>query len=196
MTQTGRILAFKPPVVPLEERSDTALLDACAQGEQAALGVLYRRHAASVLHFCARLSSRQLSDLEDIVQEVFLVVWRSAADLEHQSAVRSWLFGIAANLVRGGQRRDARRRDIDATRLHQLETSTGGEAHYMSRQTMHKMNAALQNLPTEQREAFVLCDVEGLGGKEAATVLHVPDGTLYRRLFEARRALRSVLEGL
>ena len=59
-----------------------------------------------------------------------------------------------------------------------------------------RSDTALQNLPTEQREAFVLCDVEGLGGKEAATVLHVPDGTLYRRLFEARRALRSVLEGL
>jgi RNA polymerase sigma-70 factor, ECF subfamily len=196
MTQTGRILAFTPPVVPLEERSDSALLDACAQGDQAALGVLYRRHAASVLHFCARLSSRHLSDLEDIVQEVFLAAWRGAADFEHQSAVRSWLFGIAARMVRGGQRRDARRRDIDATRLHEQETSTGGESHYMSRQAMHKLNAALQNLPAEQREAFVLCDVEGLGGKEAATVLHVPDGTLYRRLFEARRALRSVLEGV
>jgi RNA polymerase sigma factor (sigma-70 family) len=196
MTQTGRILAFTPPVVPLQDRSDSALIDACAQGDRDALGVLYRRHAASVLHFCARLSSRHLSDLEDIVQDVFLAAWRGAADFEHHSAVRSWLFGIAARLIRGAQRRDARRRDIDATRMNPDDTGPSGEAHIISREAMHRLNAALQTLPMEQREAFVLCDVEGLSGKEAAFALHVPDGTLYRRLFEARRALRTLMEGV
>ena len=63
------------------------------------------------------------------------------------------------------------------------------------RRSLERLADALVALPVEQREAFLLCDVEQSRGVEAAQALGVPEGTLYRRLHEARKALRRAIGG-
>ena len=61
-------------------------------------------------------------------------------------------------------------------------------------QLVTRMQGALTALPHDLRLALVMCDLEDISGREAAAVLHIPEGTLYRRVHEARRALGALVE--
>ena len=85
-------------------------------------------------------------------------------------------------------------------RAQQLETAAASHersaaAFERDAETLAKLPAALEALPTDQREAIVLVDLEGQKGCDAAAALGVPEGTLWRRLFHARKALRAALGG-
>jgi RNA polymerase sigma-70 factor (ECF subfamily) len=60
---------------------------------------------------------------------------------------------------------------------------------------MARLKAAMEGLPHDLREVFVMCDLEEIRGVDAARVLDIREGTLWRRLHEARKALREALEG-
>jgi RNA polymerase sigma-70 factor (ECF subfamily) len=70
--------------------SDEALLTAAARGDQTALRILYERHAAAMLRLIRRLTS-EAAVAEEILQESWLAVWRSAAGFRGEASVRSWL---------------------------------------------------------------------------------------------------------
>ena len=63
------------------------------------------------------------------------------------------------------------------------------------KQLLAQLRAALAQLPHELREAFVLCDLEQVSGRDAAISLGVREGTVWRRVHEARKALRAALDG-
>jgi RNA polymerase sigma-70 factor (ECF subfamily) len=64
----------------------------------------------------------------------------------------------------------------------------------MRAQQVHRLAAALEDLPHDLRTAYVLCDLEDVPGVDAARVLGIRAGTLWRRLHEARRALRDAID--
>src|SRR6185295_14459393 len=74
-------------------RADGELVAACAEGDEGALGELFDRHSASLSSFLARAASRSAIDLDDLVQQTFLLVWRSAARFAGGSSVRTWILG-------------------------------------------------------------------------------------------------------
>ena len=69
------------------------------------------------------------------------------------------------------------------------------EAQASQRQLLRRLEAALEELPPDLRTVFALCDLEGLRGVDVARVLAVPEGTVWRRLHEARTRLRRSVEG-
>ena len=86
---------------PLEvSLSDEALLAACSTGDPDALATLYDRHVHSVHRFLYRLSHVDEHEVEDMVQEAFLAVYRSAKRYKGDASVRTWIFAIAANLAK------------------------------------------------------------------------------------------------
>jgi RNA polymerase sigma-70 factor (ECF subfamily) len=110
--------------------------------------------------------------------------------------VRTWLFGIAVNLARGhvrSERRGRARAAVYLARLPEPGPSPADEAE--RRQLIVRLRSALESLPYELRVVYLLCDVEGLRGVDVARSLGLRTGTLYRRLHEARLALRTVIEG-
>jgi len=192
----AKVLPFRRVDGFPDEMSDEALVAACAVGDVASLGALYDRHHKAVYHFLSRLAGCDGRDLDDLAQNTFLEAHRSARTYQGRAPVRPWLFGIAANVVRHHVRGEIRRR---ALHLAAGERSPNGpvppDASVERRQLVERLGAALSDLPHDLRVAFVLCDVEGVPGVEAARAVGVPEGTLWRRLHEARKALRAALDG-
>jgi RNA polymerase sigma factor (sigma-70 family) len=190
---TAKLIPLRPPEGGAAAVRDEALVAACAAGDQAALGLLYDRHQAIVWRFAARLSGPR--DADDVVQSTFLEAWRSAPRFQARSGVRTWLLGIAHNLLRRQRRDHVRQRAAFAVLEAAEPPPRSPEGAWQDRLLVERVEVALMALTPEQRAAFVLCDLEGLKGVEAARVLDVRPGTLWRRLFDARRALRRALEG-
>ena len=177
------------------EMSDEALLAACALGDRAALGALYDRLSPHVWRFLSRMAGNQVEELEDLVQATFIAIHASAATFKGRALVRTWVFAIAANVTRRHVRSEVRRRSA-LERLSKLPTQPAGrpDDSLEQQQLVLRMREALSALPHDLRVALVMCDLEDISGREAAAVLQIPEGTLYRRVHEARRALGALVE--
>ncbi len=177
----------------LSEISDQALLAACGVGDTAALGALFDRHHEAVYRLISRLLYTEPSEIDDLVQTTFLDAWRSASRFKGEGAVKSYLFGIAANTVRHYVRGAKRRREAIADVPPPPPAGTPDAAAIRAQQ-VERLREALGELPHDLRTAYVMCDLEDVPGVEAARVLGVRAGTLWRRLHEARRALRDAID--
>jgi RNA polymerase sigma-70 factor (ECF subfamily) len=178
----------------VSELSDDALLAACAIGDSAALGALFDRYHEPVYRLVSRLLRTDPAEIDDLVQTTFLEAWRAAARFAGRGSVKSFLFGIAANTVRHHVRNARRRRTLLAGWV-QPAHGAGPDDAVVRAQQVDRLAAALEHLPHDLRVAYVLCDLEDVSGVEAARVLGVRPGTLWRRLHEARRALRLAIDG-
>ena len=197
---SGKVLAlrFDAHVEPAREvSSDAALLERGARGDAAALGDLFDRHQRGIYNFLGRLLGADSSELDDAVQQTFLEACRSASRFRGQATVTTWLFGIAANVARHHVRSKLRRRSL-ASALEQAHVGTPRppDVEAERRQLVDRMTDAIAALPYDLRVAFVLCDLEEVRGADAARALGVPEGTLWRRLHEARKTLqRQMIAG-
>lgn len=162
--------------------------------EPPSLEALYRRHASFVWRAVQRMGIPEES-AEDVVQEVFIVARRRLATFEGRSTASSWLYGIARGVTANLRRHHERAR----RRLELVEPATASvddpEADLQARQAADRVRAFLATLDPDQREVFVLSDVEGLRGPEIAEALGVNLNTVYSRLRLARaRFARFVRE--
>jgi RNA polymerase sigma-70 factor (ECF subfamily) len=192
---SAKLFALRRKDGAVAELSDEALLAACGVGETAALAALFDRYRSHVRRFISRLAGSDARDLDDLVQTTFLEIYRAARKFRGASTVRSWVFGIAVNVVRQHARGERRRKDamqrlvsVPAATVRHADESTLG------RQQLERLARALEELPDEQRVAFVMCDLEEIPGTEAAKTLGVRAGTLWRRLHQARMALRAAVK--
>ena len=176
--------------------SDEGLLASSAVGDHVALGVLFERHHRPLYGFLSRLVGADVEVVDDLVQATFLAAVRGAARFRAASSVRTWLFGIGANLVRHHVRSAIRERAAHA-RLRETEGEGGVRPDRAAEQgeLLARLGRALAELPHDLRVAYVMCAVEEVPGVEVARVLDVPEGTGWRRLHEARRRLRAAIEG-
>src|SRR5262249_47510597 len=114
-----------------------------------------------------------------------------SADRFYGKSARSWLYGIAANVVREHARKEIRRKRAMSVVAEELPRATQArDAHLLAR-----LPDAIAALPHELRAVFVIVDLEGEKGSDAAAALGIPEGTLWRRLFQARTALRKAIDG-
>ena len=181
-----------------EDLSDEALVAATGVGDRVALGALFDRFHLDVWRFLGRVASVPPSDLDDLVQMTFLEIRRSAAFFTGRSQVKTWIFGIAAHVARGHVRGESRRRAA-AARLSELpppipppQPDTSAERA----QLLDVVARALAELPYDLRVAYVLCVIEELAAREVARELATREGTVWRRVHEARRALRDAIEAI
>ncbi len=160
-----------------------------AHGEIGALGELYDRHARALLGFARRCTSPH--DAEDIVQTTFIRAARGAAAFTSTNgSVRSWLFGIAAHVVR------ERRRSLARLARALLRSDVGPLASGTSWRDDERddLRRGLHRLTEPKRIVLLLVEVEGFTCVEVATMLDVPVGTVWTRLHHARREMRVFLE--
>lgn len=201
----SKLLPFrrKRRAAPADEAlSDEALVAACGVGDSAALGMLFDRFHVVVFRFAARLSRGSTPAPEDVVQSTFLEAFQHAKRFRGDSSVRTWLLGIALNVwraqVRTSQRHRAKKtaygeQVVRALPAAQVEPP---QLVVLHRDLLERLQPALAALPEHLHVAFTLCDVQEVPGVEAAKLLGVRPGTLYRRLHEARKALRAAIEAL
>jgi RNA polymerase sigma-70 factor (ECF subfamily) len=183
------------PQAQASELDDLGLLRAAAAGSQQAAAAFFKRFHDPVLAFLSRMLGRDDAELDDLVQATFLTALDAADRFEGRSQVKTWLLGIAANKART-HRRGAGRRRVGLAEVPDENARPPSPSNAVKRrQLRERMNDAMDRLSEKEREAFLLCDVEGIAGATAAETLGVPQGTMWRRLHDARVKLRAALEG-
>jgi RNA polymerase sigma-70 factor, ECF subfamily len=110
--------------------------------------------------------------------------------------VKTWILGVAANLARHQLRGERRRRAHHASYAERLSAvPPRPDEQAERRELLARVAEALAALPHDLQVAFVLCDLEQVPGVEVARALGVPEGTIWRRLHVARKAVRASVEG-
>jgi RNA polymerase sigma-70 factor, ECF subfamily len=129
------------------------------------------------------------SQVDDVVQEIFLVVHRRLGDFESRSTIRTWLYGIALRVARVHRSRYRRTQaeplDVEVLRA---PDATRPDEQAANAEAVLLVNAVLDELEDEQREVFVLAELEQLSVPEIARALEVKLNTVYSRLRLARAA--------
>ena len=157
---------------------------------------LYDEHFDFVWRFAAHRGV-PAPRLEEAVKEVFVVVHRRLVDLEDLSRLKVWLAGITRNVVVNHLRRygdEALRGPLDSHEpepVAALEHLDPADVHGQ-KSSGELVDVLLRKMSGRQREAFILCEMEGFSVPDAAEALGVSETTLRTRLFDARRIYNSV----
>jgi len=188
----------------LKQQSDEALMARVARGGQDAFEVLLDRYGDSVVTFCyAFVRNREAA--EDLGQETFLRVYRSAARYRPLAKFTTWLYRIAANLCINELKKGKLRRavsldepagsDPDGTRI--VERIASDVRQPLSEAEMREahrlVGKAIERLPEDQRATIVLVEHHNLSYREIADVLGVTVSAIKMRVKRARETLRDML---
>lgn len=187
-------------VKPMDDLGDEELMRLVAEGEEEALAPLHRRYASLVFNVAARSLDRPAA--EEIVQDVFLAIWRGAKTYDpSRGAVRPWLLQIAHLRVLNELRRRGRRPavvpDPDGLRLGTVadEAPQPDEAAWRDFRR-EAVQAAVASLPPPQRQALSLAYFDDLTHEQIAAFLGVPLGTTKTRIRAGVQKLRVSLVAL
>ncbi|MEU8590555.1 RNA polymerase sigma factor SigM [Streptomyces sp. NPDC048664] len=179
--------------------SDQDLLARHVAGDSEAFGELVRRHRDRLW----AVALRTLGDREeaaDAVQDALVSAYRAAHTFRGQSAVTTWLHRITVNACLDRARKAASRKTSpvdDTERLEQLlEPHESAAAPAERNDLRREVVEALGTLPTDQRAALVLVDMQGYPVAEAARILEVPTGTVKSRCARGRARLLPLLTHL
>jgi len=171
-----------------EDTAERILVERAGAGDRAAFAALHAAHRDGLRRFLFHLAVRQ-DDLDDAEQEVFLVTLRGLDTYAAKSTFRTWIYGIAVNVARTIVRRARPQSEIE-----DVPVDSDPASVEEGRELAARLARAIARLPEPQKEAFVLHHVEGWSFPEVSTALGVPEGSLRRRVFEARASLRLWLE--
>jgi len=148
---------------------------------------IYREHIDFVWRY-ARTHGIEQGSVDDVVQEVFLVVHGRLRTFEQRSSLKTWIAGIAVNVVRGFRRRRNARRIGDP--LPEADDVPAQQASAFDalelKQSLELLDSVLARMTELQREAFVLCELEQFPQIEVAAMLGINENTLRARLRSAR----------
>jgi RNA polymerase sigma-70 factor (ECF subfamily) len=154
---------------------------------------LHAEHAAFVWATLQRLGVRD-ADLEDMLQEVFVVVHKRLDTYDPNARATAWLFGIAVRVAAAYRRRAYRRHEHTVDPFPEPSCDDSGpEASASAVQARRRLEAILDEMDLEKRAVFVMFEIDELPCEEIAATLGVPVGTIHSRLYTARQAFAKIL---
>lgn len=168
---------------------DEELVAAAKAGSTSAFARLVERHQQPLRAFLRRTCGNW-AQADDLAQEAFLEAWSRIGKLEAGASVRAWLCGIGYNKHLTAQRSAARSRTREAA--YEAEKSPSSGAMSDERLTLE---AAMAELPADQRACVALCLAADFSHAEAAEALGVPLGTVKSHVTRGRTRLLDVLGG-
>ena len=182
-----------------EENEDVRLMGLIGRGDTLAFEELIERHQALVAGTAARMLGSN-SEVEDIAQQVFIRVWKSASRYRPRAKFTTWLLKITRNLVFNELRRTKRRAQVpiqpepDAEEIiHQDEVTSTPDASLLESELQQEIEESILQLPDTQRMALILRRYQELSYEEIAEVLDLSVPAVKSVLFRARTELRSRL---
>jgi RNA polymerase sigma-70 factor (ECF subfamily) len=195
-------------VATREEVTDEALMLRYQGGDRSAFAQLVRRHKAPVFNFILR-HTRSSSVAEDLTQDVFVRVVQSAADFRHSARFSTWVYTIARNLCIDQLRKAQLRRhpsldqpqagaDEDGPTLGERTADQHPDRAVdraaIGRQLSEHIRRAVDDLPEDQREVFLLREVANVPFKDIATMIGIPENTVKSRMRYALERLQRALQ--
>jgi len=191
---------------------DTALLQGLRTGGEEAYETLIQRFEQPIFNIISRLLDDP-ADSADVVQEVFLKVFRNVASFRGESSIKTWIYRIAVNEARNQRRWFSRHRRQEVN----LETGEPGDLYQgghqrsyqnflpdpgrspfeltLDHETQLLIEAALAEVNPKFRAALVLREIEGLSYEEIGEILEISLGTVKSRILRGRDALKKHLAG-
>jgi RNA polymerase sigma-70 factor (ECF subfamily) len=182
---------MNPLAKTLPKERDSALLAAIAQGDRGALEELYLSYHRRLARFLSRLTPRY-ENIEEIINDTFMVVWQSAKDFRSASQVSTWIIGIAYRTALKSFR--SQKNHNAALSIEDYPEQTVDPS--FDAEVNDWLNQGLNCLPVEQRLALELAYGMGHSLEEIALITQCPVGTVKARMFHAREKLRQYLPSL
>jgi RNA polymerase sigma-70 factor (ECF subfamily) len=170
---------------PEARRSDAELVQAVAAGDAAALGLVWDRYSALVRQ-TLKASLGPDAAIEDLLQEVFMVLFGSAGRLRDPNALRSFLVGVAVRKLAFERRKRWVRRWVTLSPTGVVPEVEQSPRDAEGVEALRSLYRLLESLPERRRSAFVLRHVQGLAVLEVAAALEVSESTAKREINRAR----------
>ena len=173
--------------------TDDALMERVRSGDEEAFGTIVDRYKDSLINYLTHLV-RSRERAEEIAQDAFVRLYRSAAQYKEQERLGPYLFRIATNLVVTEARRQ-KRWTLLLPRLHAStrQSAPPADAPVLADEIQRQVHAALERLPVKYRAPLVLFEMEEWSYEEIARALDVRAGTVKSRIFRARDLMRRHL---
>jgi RNA polymerase sigma factor (sigma-70 family) len=179
----------------VRDRSERPLVDGLRRGDAAAFDAVYARYGARIHGFLLRLSRRR-DVAEDLFQETWIKLARSARRLHEDTDLAAWLFRVARNAWVSHVRWSM----LDVSRLVAFDEDTlapgqalDAEGRADAARRVDRLEDALASLPVTSREVLMLVGVEGFDQEQAAAILGISYEALRQRLSRARVQLAERL---
>lgn len=178
----GEETVVAAPISPLEELAEAPTFERIYDDY---FDFVWRSARRLGVHFDA---------LDDVVQEVFLVVYRRLDDFEGRSSVKTWVFGITLRVARTHRRGLARKGGLEPLPPEVVDTSgRGPEADAARAEGLQILDRLLGELDDDKRAVFVLAELEQMTAPEIADALGTKVNTVYSRLRAAKKAFEAAL---
>jgi RNA polymerase sigma-70 factor (ECF subfamily) len=174
--------------------TDAELVDRWRRGEREACALLFERYYDGLARF---FRSKLPEAADDLVQRTFLRCFEGLTRIADVTAFRSYLFGIACNVLREHYRslhRDGARLEFTSVSAQELAPSASAVVGWQQEQRL--LLEALRRIPLEDQILLELCYWEQLPGREIAAIVGTPLGTVKAHLRRARQRLEAQLEAL
>ncbi|WP_319797759.1 sigma-70 family RNA polymerase sigma factor [Nitrobacter sp.] len=186
--------AARQGIIAAQATSDEMLLEQIADGDRTAMHTLYLRHNVRVYRFVLR-SLRDPIAAEDIVSQVFLDVWRTAAQFEGRSRVSTWLLSIARFKALTAMRQRCHE-DIDQENVREIADGADTPETSLDRSNVRAiLRACIAKLSPAHREIINLVYYHEKTVEEAGEIIGIPQSTVKTRMFYARKQLAALLKG-
>jgi RNA polymerase sigma-70 factor (ECF subfamily) len=171
----------------LEQLYERVLILRCQAGDEIAFAELVERYGPRLRYFVRRMLDA--GEADDVLQEIWLDVFRGLGRLQDAAAFHAWLYRLARDRVL----RQLRRKRPPHQPLLDADVAEMTDDDFTA-EDAGRIHAALAELPPEQREVLVLRFLEEMSYEDIARVIDAPVGTVRSRLHYAKQALRRILE--
>lgn len=192
-----------PPVPPASADTDLMLVERTVAGDQKAYELLVIKYQRRIERLIGRMV-RDVDLVQDIAQETFIRAYRALAQFRGEAQFYTWLYRIAVNtakkalvdlkrdpLVSESSLRGGDDDDETSSVGNDLTTAETPETVLAAKEIAAAVNAAMEALPDELRQAVTLREIEGLSYEEIAEAMSCPIGTVRSRIFRAREAISA-----
>jgi RNA polymerase sigma-70 factor (ECF subfamily) len=201
MKTPSRNKPFSPDSVSRDE--DNALVRRALKGDRKAFEMIILKYQQPLLNYLGRLTGER-EQAQDFTQEVFLKVHASLSSFQPRFKFSTWLFKIASNfMIDFWRKKKISAVSLDRTRDDEenpcsLQVPDAGPPvakKYELAQIKKRIEGALERVPEELRELFVLRHINEFSYEEIAEIKDLPVGTVKNRVFQTKEMLRGLLEG-
>ena len=193
-----------PPDAATPAETDLMLVERTVAGDQKAYELLVLKYQRRIQRLIGRMV-RDVDLVEDIAQETFIRAYRALAQFRGEPQFYTWLYRIAVNTakkalvdmkrdptvsesaLRGGGDEDDETSGVE----NELTSPETPETVLAAKEIANAVNAAMEALPEELRQAVTLREIEGLSYEEISEVMNCPIGTVRSRIFRAREAISA-----
>ena len=134
------------------------------------------------------------ADIEDCLQEVFIVVHQRLGSFDGSSRMTTWLYGICIRVAAAYHRRAFRRWERPGEEIHEaIDEGESPELAASRREAQERLRHVLDEMDIEKRAVFVMFEIDEISCEEIAEIVGTPVGTVYSRLHSARKEFESAL---